>query len=64
LMSMGKVYYKHLDELCPDDMQARAAANRLRTTWLKERGDAEDDAHLPHHLQYTRCSPGLVRRDR
>lgn len=39
LMRMGKVYYKHLDELCPDDMQARAAANRLRTTWLKERGD-------------------------
>ena len=39
LMSMGKVYYKHLDELCPDDMQARAAANRLRTTWLEERGD-------------------------
>jgi hypothetical protein len=40
LMSVGKVYYKHLDELCPEDMPARAAANRLRTTWLKERGDA------------------------
>jgi hypothetical protein len=39
LMSVGKLYYKHLDELCPEDMQARAAANRLRTTWLKERGD-------------------------
>jgi hypothetical protein len=40
LMSLGKVYYKHLDELCPEDMPARNAAIRLRTTWLKERGDA------------------------
>jgi hypothetical protein len=40
LMSVGKVYYKHLDELCPEDMPARTAAIRLRTTWLKERGDA------------------------
>jgi hypothetical protein len=39
LMSVGKVYYKHLDELCPEDMPARTAAIRLRTTWLKERGD-------------------------
>jgi hypothetical protein len=39
LMSLGKVYYKRLDELCPDDMPARIAAIRLRTTWLKERGD-------------------------
>jgi hypothetical protein len=39
LMRVGKVYYKHLDELCPEDMPARAAAIRLRTTWLKERGD-------------------------
>ncbi len=39
LMSMGKVTYKHLDELFPKDMPARAAANRLRTTWLKERRD-------------------------
>jgi hypothetical protein len=39
LMSVGKMYYKHLDELCPQDMPARAAAIRLRTTWLKERGD-------------------------
>jgi hypothetical protein len=38
-MSVGKMYYKHLDELCPQDMPARAAAIRLRTTWLKERGD-------------------------
>jgi hypothetical protein len=40
LMSGGKTYYKHLDELCPEDIPARTAANRLRTTWLKERGDA------------------------
>jgi hypothetical protein len=39
LMSRGKVYCKHLDELCPDDMPERTAANRLRTTWLKQRGD-------------------------
>ena len=39
LMSMGKMSYKHLDELSPKDMPARTAANRLRTTWLKERRD-------------------------
>ena len=39
LMSMGKVSYKPLEELSPKDMPARAAANRLRTTWLKERRD-------------------------
>jgi hypothetical protein len=39
LMSMGKVSYKPLEELCPEDMAARIAANRLRTTWLKERRD-------------------------
>ena len=39
LMSMGKVAYKHLDELSPEDMPARIAAIRLRTTWLKERRD-------------------------
>jgi hypothetical protein len=39
LMSGGKVSYKRLDELCEGDMPARAAANRLRTTWLKERRD-------------------------
>jgi len=40
LMSGGKVSYKHLDELSPDDMPARIAANRTRTGWLKERQDA------------------------
>jgi hypothetical protein len=39
LMSKGKVTYKHINELCPEDMPARGAANRLRTTWLKERQD-------------------------
>ncbi len=39
LMSMGKVSYKHLDELSEVDMPSRIAANRLRTTWLKERQD-------------------------
>jgi hypothetical protein len=39
LMSDGKVLYKLLEELSPKDMAARAAANRLRTTWLKERRD-------------------------
>ena len=39
LMSGGKVSYKHLDELSEKDMPARMAANRQRTTWLKERQD-------------------------
>jgi hypothetical protein len=39
LMSGGKVSYKHIDELSPEDRQARMAANSLRTTWLKERQD-------------------------
>jgi hypothetical protein len=39
LTSGGKVFYKHVDELCPEDMPARIAANRVRTTWLKERQD-------------------------
>ena len=40
LMSGGKTSYKPLDELSPDDMPARVAANRARTGWLKERRDA------------------------
>jgi hypothetical protein len=39
LMSGGKTSYKRLEDLEPEDMPARIAANRLRTTWLKERGD-------------------------
>lgn len=39
LMSGGKVVYKHLKELSPEDMPARGAANTLRTTWLKKRRD-------------------------
>ncbi len=39
LMSNGKVFYKHLEELTEEDMSARVAAKRLRTTWLKERRD-------------------------
>ncbi len=39
LMSNGRVFYKHLEELTEEDMPARVAANRLRTTWLKERLD-------------------------
>jgi hypothetical protein len=39
LMSGGKVSYKHIDELSSEDRPARIAANRLRTTWLKERQD-------------------------
>ena len=40
LMSGGKVLYKRLEELSPDDMPARIAANKARTGWLKERRDA------------------------
>lgn len=39
LMSGGKLSYKPLEELSPEDMPARAAAERLRTTWLKKRHD-------------------------
>jgi hypothetical protein len=39
LMSGGKTWYKRVEDLEPEDMPARIAANRLRTTWLKERGD-------------------------
>ena len=39
LMSDGKVSYKHVEGLTEEDMPARVAANRLRTTWLKERQD-------------------------
>jgi hypothetical protein len=39
LMSMGKVSYMHVAELSAKDIPARIAANRLRTTWLKERRD-------------------------
>jgi len=39
LMSGGKVFYKHVDELSEGDMPARVAASRLRETWLKERQD-------------------------
>lgn len=39
LMSGGKTSYKYIDDLGPEDMPARIAANRLRTSWLKERRD-------------------------
>lgn len=39
LMSNGKFLYKRVEELSERDMPARGAANRLRTTWLKERRD-------------------------
>jgi hypothetical protein len=39
LMSGGKTSYKYIVDLCPKDMPARIAANRLRSTWLKERRD-------------------------
>ena len=37
LMHDGEVFYKHLEELTEENMPARIAASRLRTTWLKER---------------------------
>jgi DNA-binding NarL/FixJ family response regulator len=39
LMSGGRVSYKHLDDLTRKDRPARIAANRSRTTWLKENQD-------------------------
>src|SRR5918997_1497394 len=39
LMSNGRTAYKRVEGLCEGDMPARSAADRLRTTWLKERRD-------------------------
>jgi hypothetical protein len=39
LMCNGKVSYKHVSELGPEDRPARIAANRARAAWLKERRD-------------------------
>ena len=39
LMSGGKTFYKHIKQLSEEDVPARQAAERLRTTWLKERRD-------------------------
>jgi hypothetical protein len=39
LMSNGEVFYKHVEKLSEEDMPARVAAKRSRTTWLKERQD-------------------------
>jgi hypothetical protein len=39
LMRGGTVSYKRLDALTREDGPARVAANRARTTWLKERRD-------------------------
>lgn len=39
LMSGGNTTYKALEDLSPEDMPARIAATRLRTSWLKGRRD-------------------------
>ncbi|QIN80060.1 hypothetical protein GBA65_17755 [Rubrobacter marinus] len=39
VMKNGAVSYKHVEELSQEDMPSRVAANRSRTTWLKERRD-------------------------
>ena len=39
LTSGGKTLYKDIGDLCPEDMPAMIAANRARSTWLKERSD-------------------------
>lgn len=35
----GNIVYKQLSDLIPEDRPARIAADRARTTWLKERRD-------------------------
>ena len=40
LMSDGKVFYKHLEDLSLGDVPARIAANSSRKMWLKERQEA------------------------
>lgn len=39
LLRGGKVSYKRLDDLTREDRPARIAANKLRSTWLKEQRD-------------------------
>jgi hypothetical protein len=39
LMTNGKLSYKRLEQLSEGDIPGRVAARRLRTTWLKKRGD-------------------------
>jgi hypothetical protein len=39
LMTNGKLSYKRLEQLSEGDVPGRIAARRLRTTWLKKRGD-------------------------
>jgi hypothetical protein len=39
LVSGGKVTYKHVDELTPEDRPGRIAAIRVRARWLKERSE-------------------------
>ena len=39
VMKNGELSYKHIGELEESDIPTRGAANRLRTTWLKERRD-------------------------
>ena len=39
MMKNGELSYKYVGELAEADMPTRGAANRLRTTWLKERRD-------------------------
>ena len=33
----GEVWYKHIDDLAPEDRLARALAERVRVMWLRER---------------------------
>jgi hypothetical protein len=33
----GKVWYKHIDDLAPEDRLARALAKRARVMWLRDR---------------------------
>lgn len=40
LMSIGEVFYKHLEDLSEWDVPARIAATRLRKMWLKTRQEA------------------------
>jgi len=39
LMRNGRTAYKRVEDLREGDMPTRAAAERRRTTWLKERRD-------------------------
>ena len=51
----GKIFYKHIDDLRPDDIFLRTAAERVEVEWLKERLECRKKGTeapiIPYHLR-------------